>query len=117
MSILDIDRPGTDAREGVSAPKTVASRRTRGGTSYQHSLSARGIKSSGRARSCSDEDLLTCLDRLGRAARRPLLDEDEEGRSGRRRSRAFGGSGGESRQHPAPSARGEDRVRGPRIDW
>ena len=90
-------------------------RRTRGGTSYQHSLSARGIKSSGRARSCSDEDLLSSLERLDRASRRGGL-EEEEGRRRPRGGRAFGRNG-EGRGAGATDAGGERRVHGPRFDW
>lgn len=89
-------------------------RRTRGGTSYQHSLSARGIKSSGRARSCSDEDLLSSLERLDRASRRGGL-EDEEGRRPRG-GRAFGRNAG-GQGSSASDAAGERRVQGPRFEW
>lgn len=68
--------PGTET-------KIPAARHTRGGSSYQHSLSARGIKSSGRARSCSDEDLLSSMERLERASRLTSFeDEDRAGRGG-----------------------------------
>jgi hypothetical protein len=87
--------------------------RTRGGTSYQHSLSARGIKSSGRARSCSDEDLLSSLERLERASRRGGLEEESRGPRG---WRAFGRNAG-GRGSSASDAAGERRVRGPRFDW
>lgn len=89
-------------------------RRTRGGTSYQHSLSARGIKSSGRARSCSDDDLLSSLERLDHVSRRGGL-EGEEGRrprGGRPYGRNAGGQGSS-----ASDAGGERRVQGPRFDW
>ena len=66
MSPLEIDPQRTEAGAGerLTETKTAGARRTRGGTWYQHSLSARGIKSSGRGRSRSDEDLLSSLERL-----------------------------------------------------
>lgn len=95
------DRTASDERR-ADAPAPAA-RHTRGGSSYQHSLSARKIKSSGRARSCSDEDLLTSMERLERASH--LTSFEDEGRNGR--NRAFGGSretGGVSAQHERAQA-------------
>jgi hypothetical protein len=117
VSALEIDRQEMEggAGERLAETKTAAARRTRGGTSYQHSLSAKGIKSSGRARSRTDEDLLSSLKRLERAAGLPLLEDEEEGRRG---SRAYGGRDGSRRGKTRPSSAGaEDRVSGPRFDW
>ncbi len=107
----DPQRRGAGTGGGPTGTKAAAGRHTRGGTSYQHSLSARGIKSSGRARSRSDEDLLSSLDRLDRATRRPP-GEDEDGP---RRTRAFGRHGGE--RHEGSDDGVEQRVRGPRFEW
>jgi len=116
VSPLDTDPQGRDAGadERLTETKTAGARRTRGGTSYQHSLSARGIKSSGRGRSRSDEDLLSSLERLDRAARRPLLEDDEA--EGPRRTRPYGRYGGE-RERIGTSAGGvEQRVRSPSFE-
>lgn len=118
MSPLEIDPKETETGAGGrQAEAKAAARRTRGGTSYQHSLSARGIKSSGQARSCSDEDLLSSLERLERAARRPSVEEDEAAGPPRRRTRAFGRHAGEKERRNASEDGVEQRVRSPRIDW
>ncbi|MEN6343511.1 MAG: hypothetical protein ABFC89_13245 [Methanospirillum sp.] len=116
MSSLDIDSKKIDTGGGERPAETTAAarRRTRGGTSYQHSLSARGIKTSGRARSQSDEDLQASLERLDKATRRPSF-EDEEAEVGSSRTRAFGRHASE--RHHAPDDGVEQRVRGPRFDW
>lgn len=117
MSATERDRQetGGDASERSTETKAETGRRTRGGTSYQHSLSARGIKSSGRARCRSDEDLHSSMERLERATRMPSFEDENE--EGRRRARAYGRDGGTKRT-PARTAGGaERRVRGPRFDW
>jgi len=100
---------------GTGEKEKPTTQRMRGGSSYQHSLSARGIKSSGRARSCSETDLLSSMERLERATRLPTDESEESRSSGRtygRRHRgsgaSFGGSSGE---------RLEERLRGPRFEW
>jgi hypothetical protein len=117
VSILDTARDNSTGRPEEHGTDQVRSeaRRTRGGSSYQHSLSARGIKSSGRARSCSDRDLLSSMERLERATRLPQLeDEADEGR----RKRAYGGQAGRAGSHAeATVGNAEKRVRGPRFDW
>ncbi|MEN6517882.1 MAG: hypothetical protein ABFC38_06775 [Methanospirillum sp.] len=117
MSRLEIDPQGMEPGAGgrPTGTKTVAGHRTRGGTSYQHSLSARGIKSSGRERSRSDEDLLSSLDRLDRATRRPPNEDDET--EGRRRTRAYGRHGGERERREGSDDGVEQRVRPPRLEW
>lgn len=116
MSQLDTDPQGIGAGAGggPTETKAAAGRSTRGGTSYQHSLSARGIKSSGRARSRSDEDLLSSLDRLDRATRRPPGEDEAEGP---RRTRAYGRHGGERERREGSDDGAEQRVRGPRLEW
>ncbi len=111
----------TDERTGEAVPEKPPAneeagppRRTRGGTSYQHSLSARGIKSSGRARSGSDEDVRASLERLERVSRRTTGDEEDHER---RRDRAYGRHGGGRRRSRPPPDGVEECVRGPRMDW
>jgi hypothetical protein len=116
VSPLEIDPTRTETEaDGRPAETKAAARRTRGGTSYQHSLSARGIKSSGRGRSRSDEDLLSSLERLERASRRPLNEEDEP--KGPRRTRPYGRHGGERERREGSDDGVEQRVRGPRVEW
>lgn len=117
MRPLDIDRQKKDTGESgrTTETKDAAARRTRGGTSYQHSLSARGIKSSGRERSRSDEDLLSSLERLDRATRMPPAEDEETG--SRRRTRAFGRHGSARERREGPGDGTEQRVRGPRLEW
>ena len=117
MSPLEIDPQRTEAGAGErpTETKTAGARRTRGGTSYQHSLSARGIKSSGLARSLIDEDLLSSLERLDRASRRTLLEGDEA--EGPRRTRPYGRYGSEREVREGSDTGAERRVRGPRIEW
>lgn len=87
--------------------------RTRGGSSYQHSLSARGIKSSGQARSHSNEDLMSTMERLERAT--PLPPPTEDARAGRR---AYGhGAGRGPGRGENPGERPERHPRGPLFDW
>ena len=69
------DRTAREQR-GTETPSPVA-HHPRGGSSYQHSLSARGIASSGPARSASDADLLASLERLEQAARHPFPGDEE----------------------------------------
>ena len=113
MRGLESGRNGTAPDERRADAPAPAARHTRGGSSYQHSLSARGIKSSGRARSCSDEDLLASMERLERATRMPSFDDEDEGRQKRPYGRQERGDG-------TPGAAGrssEKRVRGPRFSW
>ncbi len=63
-------RNGAPAGEGVAEARQGEERR-RGGSSYQHRLSARGIASGGRARSHSSEDLMTTMKRLERGGGHP----------------------------------------------
>lgn len=116
MRALENDSTKAEAGRPSTGTKSPGARRTRGGSAYQHSLSARGIKSSGRARSCSDEDLLSSLERLDRATRR--LPDEDEAEEGGRRSRAFGRHGGGAGRTDSPSYGGpEQRIRGPRFSW
>ncbi len=114
MSILGEEPEKGEPGPVEGRPETRAAHRTRGGSSYQHSLSARGIKSSGRGRSCSDEDLLSSMERLERATRLPSFDDGET--DSRRSTRAFGRHGGGTGQ-AGVSGGAEKRVRGPRFEW
>lgn len=111
---LPPEKEGTAPDERRRNGTIPAARHTRGGSSYQHSLSARGIKSSGRARSCSDEDLLASMERLERATRIPSFEDDE---NETRRKRPYG-----RQERGTGTARGageqaEKRLRGPRFSW
>lgn len=117
MRPLEIDRQKTEP-DGGGRPKEVkdaAARRTRGGSPYQHSLSARRIKSSGRERSRSDEDLLSSLERLERATRLPSIEDEESSR--RRHTGAFGRHDGERKRREGSDDVAEQRVCGPRFEW
>lgn len=114
MRGLPPEKEGTAPDERRRNGTIPAARHTRGGSSYQHSLSARGIKSSGRARSCSDEDLLASMERLERATRIPSFEDDE---NETRRKRPYG-----RQERGTGTARGageqaEKRLRGPRFSW
>lgn len=111
MISVEYDSPRKSPVDNSAEPGSL--HRTRGGTSYQHSLSARGIKTSGRARSCSSEDLLASLDRLERATRLPSF-EDEE--TDRRRRSAFGRRGREG-HHPGKPRSAKLDVRRPHLEW
>ncbi len=106
--------PAPDERGAATA--VSAARQSRGGSAYQHRLSARGIKSSGAARSASDEDLLASMERLERAARRPSFEDDEDGS---RQKRPYGRQErGAGTGIPGAAAKSvEKHVRGPRVSW
>lgn len=114
VSILEPEKEEVGRGERGTETKISAAHSTRGGSSYQHSLSARGIKSSGRARSCSDEDLLSSMDRLERATRLPRF-EDEADEC--RRKRAYSRHDGATGRAEAMAGSAEKRVRGPRFGW
>lgn len=114
MSILDPEPDGDERERAGDLTEAAEARRTRGGSSYQHSLSARGIKSSGRARSSSKEDLLSSMERLERATRLPRFEDEEE--KGRRK-RAYGRHPGGAGNRAEPAEDRERRVRGPHFDW
>lgn len=103
--------PAPDERGAATA--VSAARQSRGGSAYQHRLSARGIKSSGAARSTSDEDLLASMERLERAARRPSFEDEDDGLQKRPYGRQERGAGA-----GIPGAAGrsiEKHVRDPRV--
>lgn len=99
--------------ERGAATAVSAARQSRGGSAYQHRLSARGIKSSGAARSASDEDLLASMERLERAARMSSFEDEglQKRPYGRRERGAGTGTPG------VTGKRIEERVRGPRVSW
>ncbi len=107
--------PGAlDVMDVEAGPKRLGGDRTRGGSSYQHSLSARGITSSGRARSHSSEDLLTSIERLEHAARFLATTDDE--RVGRH---AYGhdAAGKGSPPHEKPGGRQDRQLTRSRFNW
>jgi hypothetical protein len=115
VSILEPEKEEAD-RGGERGRETTPpeAHHTRGGSSYQHSLSARGIKSSGRARSRSDEDLLSSMERLERASRLPSFDEEADEGS---RKRAYGRTESGAGRAEAKGGSAEKRVPGPRFRW
>ena len=102
--------PSEEQRKPAETRRTPL-QRTRGGSSYQHSLSARGIKSSGEARSCANEDLLSSMERLDRATRLPLFDDDELRSGGRAYGRRYETSAA------SKASAGKLGQRAPRFEW
>ncbi len=117
MSSLEIDPQSTGGRSGRTPDGDEGCRRAphpRRDVVPAQSLGERDqVERTGAL--ALDEDLLSSLERLERAARRPLIEDDEP--EGPRRTRPYGRHGG-GRERTQTSAGGvEQRVRGPRFEW